>query len=136
MGFLKKIQPIWSSRLVSYICIFIIYIYTNEELYYSESHIYEYIARVFYNVVFSTYLGSNASGNEFNILIAFLHTSGLLIYLELKIKSSFSRVIKKLMTLQWYLDIFSQIVFNPLKLQTSQQLSFLDKRQKITWNGM
>ena len=28
---------------------------------YSESQIYEYIARVFYNVVFSTYLGSNAA---------------------------------------------------------------------------
>ena len=26
-----------------------------------ESQIYEYIARVFYNVVFSTYLGSNAA---------------------------------------------------------------------------
>ena len=49
---------------------------------YSESQIYEYIARVFNNVVFSAYLGSNAAGNEFNILIAFLHISGLLIYLE------------------------------------------------------
>ena len=47
-----------------------------------------YIARVFYNVVFSTYLGSNAVGNEFNILIAFPHISGLLIYLELKIKKN------------------------------------------------
>ena len=28
---------------------------------YSESQIYEYIARVFYNVVFSTYFGSNAA---------------------------------------------------------------------------
>ena len=28
---------------------------------YSESQIYEYIARVFYNVVFSTYLISNAA---------------------------------------------------------------------------
>ena len=28
---------------------------------YSESQIYEYIARVFYNVVFSTYLRSNAA---------------------------------------------------------------------------
>ena len=28
---------------------------------YSESQIYEYIARVFYNVVFSTYLGSTAA---------------------------------------------------------------------------
>ena len=53
--------------------------------YYSESQIYEFIARVFNNVVFLTYLGSNAAGNEFNILIAFLHISGLLIYLELKI---------------------------------------------------
>ena len=31
------------------------------QLLYSESQIYEYIARVFYNVVFSTYLGSNAA---------------------------------------------------------------------------
>ena len=29
--------------------------------FYSESQIYEYKARVFYNVVFSTYLGSNAA---------------------------------------------------------------------------
>ena len=33
---------------------------------YSESQIYEYIARVFYNVVFSTYLGSMPRKNEFN----------------------------------------------------------------------
>ena len=52
-----------------------------------------------------------------------LHISELFIYLELKIKSSFLRIIKKLKTLQWYLDIFSQIVFNPLKLWTIQQLS-------------
>ena len=58
--------------------------------------------------------------NEFTKSMAVLHISGLLIYLELKIKSS----IKKLLTLQWYLDIFSQSVFNPLKLRTSQQLSF------------
>ena len=37
--------------------------------------------------------------NVFNILIAFLHISGLLIYLELKIKNSFLKIIKKLMTL-------------------------------------
>ena len=37
--------------------------------------------------------------NEFNILIALLHISGLLIYLELKIKNSFLKIIKKLMTL-------------------------------------
>ena len=30
--------------------------------FYSESQMYEYIARVFYNVVFSTYLGSNGAG--------------------------------------------------------------------------
>ena len=65
---------------------------------YSESQIYEYIARVFYNVVFSTYLGSNAAGNAFNILIDFLNISGLLIYLELKIINSFLKIIKKLMT--------------------------------------
>ena len=53
---------------------------------FSESQIYEYIARVFYNVVFSTYLRSNASEK---ILIDVLHISGLLIYLELKVKSSF-----------------------------------------------
>ena len=51
--------------------------------------VYEYIARVFNNVVFSTYLRSNAAKNEFNISIAVLHILGLLIYLELKIKSSF-----------------------------------------------
>ena len=33
---------------------------------------------------------------EFNILIAFLHISGLLIYLELKIKNSFLKIIKNL----------------------------------------
>ena len=71
--------------------------------------------------------------NEFNILIAFLHISGLLIYLELKIKNSFLKIIKKLMTLQCYLDIFSYIVFNPLKLRTSQQLSFCaDQWESIT----
>ena len=48
-----------------------------------------------------------ARKSEFNILIAFLHISGLLIYLELKIKNSFLKIIKKLMTLQCYLDIFS-----------------------------
>ena len=62
---------------------------------YSESQIYEYIARVFYNVVFSTYLGSNAARNEFNILIAVLHISGLLIYLELKIKKQFLKKLSK-----------------------------------------
>ena len=61
----------------------------------------------FYNVVFSTYLESNAAENEFNILIAVLHISGLLIYLELKIENSFLKIIKKIMTLQCYLDIFS-----------------------------
>ena len=45
--------------------------------------------------------------NEFNILISAVHISGLLIYLELKIKNSFLKIIKKLMTLQCYLDIFS-----------------------------
>ena len=63
---------------------------------YSESQIYEYIARVFNYVVFSTYLGSTAAGNEFNILIAFLHISGLLIYLELKIINSFLKLSKNL----------------------------------------
>ena len=54
-------------------------------------------SKSFYNVVFYTYLGSNAAEkNEFNILIAVLHISGILIYLELKIKSSFLRIIKKL----------------------------------------
>ena len=62
--------------------------------------------------------------NEFAISIAVLHISGLLIYLELKIKLSLLRIIKKLVTIQWYLDIFSLIVFNPLKLQPSQHLSF------------
>ena len=39
-----------------------IYIYSGRWLYqYNESQIYEYIARVFLNVVFSTYLGSNAA---------------------------------------------------------------------------
>ena len=71
---------------------------------YSESQIYEYIARVFYTVVFSTYLGSNAAEkNEFNVLIAFLHISGLLIYLELNMKkNSFLKNYQKS-----YLDIFS-----------------------------
>ena len=62
---------------------------------YSESQIYEYIARVFYNVVFSICLGSNAAGNEFNILISFLHISGLLLYLELKIKKQFLKKLSK-----------------------------------------
>ena len=62
---------------------------------YSESQIYEYIARVFYNVVFSTNLESSAAGNEFNILIAFLHILGLLIYLELKIKKQFLKKLSK-----------------------------------------
>jgi len=62
--------------------------------------------------------------NEFDLLIAVLHISGLLFCLELKIKSSFLRIIKKLMTLQKYLDIFSQIIFNHLKLRTSQQVYF------------
>ena len=62
---------------------------------YSESQIYDYIARLFYNVIFLTYLRSNDAENEFNISIAFLHILGH-IYLELKIK----RIIKKLMTLQ------------------------------------
>ena len=31
---------------------------------YSESQIYEYITRVLYNVVFSTYLGSNAAEKQ------------------------------------------------------------------------
>ena len=44
--------------------------------YYSESQIYEYIARVFYNVVFI--FGSNAAEK----LIYRIHISGLLIYLE------------------------------------------------------
>ena len=60
---------------------------------YSESQIYEYIARVFNNVVFSTYLRSNAAENEFNISVDVLHISGLLIYLELKIKHIFLRII-------------------------------------------
>ena len=38
--------------------------------------------------------------NELRISIAVPHISGLLIYLELKIKSSFLRMIKNLMTLQ------------------------------------
>ena len=59
--------------------------------------------------------------NEFDLLIAVLHISGLLFCLELKIKS---RIIKKLMTLNKYLDIFSQIIFNHLKLRTSQQVYF------------
>ena len=66
------------------------------EILYSESQIYEYIARVFHNVVFSTYLGSTPRKIEFNIYIAFLHISGLLIYLELKIKNSFLKIIKNL----------------------------------------
>ena len=42
--------------------------------------------------------------NEFNLLTAVLHNSGLLIYLELKIKkNSFLKVIKKLMTLKCYI---------------------------------
>jgi len=38
--------------------------------------------------------------NEFNKSIAVLHISGLLIYLELKIKTSFLKIIKKRRTLQ------------------------------------
>ena len=53
-------------------------------------------ARVVYNVVFSTYLGSNAAEkNEFNIVIAFLHISGLLVYLEIKIKKQFLKNYQK-----------------------------------------
>ena len=44
--------------------------------------------------------------NELNILVAFLHISGLLIYLELKIKNSFLKTIKKLMTLQYAIWIY------------------------------
>ena len=43
------------------------YLYKSS-LSYSEPQIYEYIERVFNNIVFSTYLGSNTAGNEFNIL--------------------------------------------------------------------
>ena len=46
--------------------------------------------------------------NEFNIATVGLYVSGLLIYLELKIKSSFLRIIKK--TLQF--DIFGYIFIN------------------------
>ena len=56
-------QRLWHSM---YVCIFVsmhgcmwgcMYVCNM----YSESQIYEYKARVFYNVVFSTYLGSNAA---------------------------------------------------------------------------
>ena len=67
------------------------------------------------------------------MLIAVLHISGLLIYLELKIKNSFLKIIKKLMILQWFFDILSWIVFHPLKLRTFQQLSFCaDQWGRIT----
>ena len=61
--------------------------------------------------------------NELNISIAVLHISGILIYFDLK-KQFLKNYQKEVLTLQWYLDIFSQIAFNPLKLRTSQQLSF------------
>ena len=98
---------------------------------YSESQIYEYIARVFI-MSYSQHISDQMPRkNELDISIAFLHISELLIYLELEIKCSFLRIIKKLMTLQWYLDIFSQIVFSYLKLRTSQQLSFCAEQ---SWN--
>ena len=63
--------------------------------------------------------------NEFNILIAFLHISGLLIYLEFKIKKQFlKKLSKNLWLATMILDVFSKIVFNPLKLRTFKQLSF------------
>ena len=100
---------------------------------YNESQMYEYIIRVFYNVVFLTYLRSNAAEKRYFFWIAVLQISGILIYLELRIKSSFLRIIKKLMTLQWYLDIFTYIGFNPLKLRTNQPFSFFaDQSWSIT----
>ena len=74
------------------------------------------IARVFYNVVFSTYLRSNDAEKRVWYINCCPPYFRVLIYLELKVKRSFLRI--------WYLDIFSQIVFNPLKLLTTQQLSF------------
>ena len=47
--------------------------------------VYEYIARVFYNVVLHIQVQMPRK-NEFNINIYCIHISGLLIYLELKIK--------------------------------------------------
>ena len=44
----------------------------NHQNLYSESQIYDYIARVSYNVVFSTYLGSNAAEIELRIKKMFL----------------------------------------------------------------
>ena len=69
----------------------------------------------FYNVVFSTYLRSNAAENEY-LLITVLHISGLYIYLEIKIKSSYLKLIFKLYSQKGYSDIY-------LKLQTSEQFS-------------
>ena len=55
-----------------------------------------------------------ARKSEFNILIAFLHISGLLIYLELKIKNSFLKIIKKLITLQSTM-LFGYIFINHIQ---------------------
>ena len=85
---------------------------------YSESQIYEYIARDF----IMSY-SQMPRKNEFNIEIAVLHISGLLIYLELKIKSSFLRII---INFRLYNDIWMYFhkSYLTLKLRTSQQLSF------------
>ena len=57
----------------------------------------------FYNVVFSTYFRSNAAEKRVYHINCCLIKLGL----DLKIKSSFLRIIKQLMTLQWFLDLFS-----------------------------
>ena len=61
--------------------------YQSFERFYSESQIYEYIARNCYNVVFSTYLKIKCRGKT---SIAVLYISGLLLHLELKIKKAVS----------------------------------------------
>ena len=51
----------WNINRFLHCYVMLIHVKNIKEVKYSESQIYEDIARVFYNVVFSTYLGSNAA---------------------------------------------------------------------------
>ena len=83
-------------------------------------------SKSFYNVVFSIYLRSNATERQ-----AVLHFLGRLIYLELKIKSSFFKNYPKTYD---FTMIFKYISINrnqPFEAATSQQLFFVHTKK---WN--
>jgi len=93
----------------------------DQSFLYSESQIYDYIARVF---IMSYYLFKiKCRGeNEFNIniSIACIFISGLLIYLELKMKRIFYIIIKKLMTV--YVFIYLGFTVLKAKIKLAQQI--------------